>query len=472
MPTVEEVCGPYPAASNYADSYVDANGATILKPLTPDQNARYLADVAKYQQCQSAVQGVPLCPPGQYFTGNLSGDTWLGHCVSDYTGQWTTPDIFIPVADVSPTMPPIATAPAPTSPTTPAPTTKPTTTPTTTPKPTTPATTPAAGSGPSSGVNIKLGAKYVDPGVGSYCDLFPDDPFCDLVWPIGGGGIGGGGTTVTNTTVIEQVGLLAGDVHQAIDTALQGLWGLLTTTLDVVFAGAIAQIQSAITDIGNAVKAVWNILSRLSGLILNFLGHLWYNVLHGLVLAVQDIAGIVKTVFDDFLKPLLNWLRQLRQKILDIWKRFVVPVLIVIQDVRKVLAILAAFHVKWAAKLDLKLADLERKITQPLLTLLGYINQLANWMNLIATAGYLLQKPFLLNSIKAYVGSIIGLQVNAMNQPAVNAATLQQQAALSPPTVQQSKADLTQFLGDGTGAYAAPIADAHSAFEDILQRAA
>ncbi len=450
----EDICGPYPAASNYADKYVDANGATIYSPLTPAQNAQYLADVSKYQQCLAAVQGTPQCPVGQYFAGSLAGDNWLGHCVSDYTGQPTTPDTVIPVADV-PTMTPIVPVytPVVTPPTTP-PATKPTSPPPTTPTkpttPTTPTTTPTAA--PSIGHGLQ--AHYVDPGdpgIGSYCDLFPDDPLCNLWWTFPTGGTP---TTTQVVNVTQQVGLLAGDVHQIVNDALTGLWDVLTGTLDLVLAGIFSQIQNALTAIGNALKAAWNILSRLGGMILTFLQHMWYNVLHGLVLAVQDVAGALKAVYDDVLKPLLGWLQKIRQKILDIWKRFVVPLLIIIQDIRRVLAILGAFHIKFAQKLDQKLAQLEGKITQPLLLVLGMVNSVANWLNLIVTAGYLLQRPMFLNSLQRYAGAAINLQLNSMGATVDSSAiaAANQRAAFTP--AKQSADDLNQFLSSGTGAFA------------------
>lgn len=81
-------CGPYPAASSFGDSHVDANGATIRNPLTPAQNAQYLTAVATFQQCQGAQQGMPACPVGSHFSGGqdpVSGH-WVGECINTYTG--------------------------------------------------------------------------------------------------------------------------------------------------------------------------------------------------------------------------------------------------------------------------------------------------------------------------------------------------------------------------------------------------
>jgi hypothetical protein len=444
-------CGAYPAASNYADTYVDANGATIVSPLTPDQTARYLADVAAFQQCQSAAQGVPLCPLGQYFAGNYSGGTWYGHCVSDYTGQPTTPDVFINAGSAPPGQP--LTVPDSVPNTTPAPpvTTPPVVTaPATTPTPA-PENTPAPPAGTTAPKPLAL--VIPDEGdIGAYCDIYPDDPYCVYYTALQNAGVPPASGGVTNITNVQyNAGLLASDVHTIVNDALAGLWGAVVTSVDLAVGSLFSEVQNALTAIGNAVKAAWNILSRLGGLILSFLGQMWYGVLHGLVLAVQDIAGGVKAVYEDVLKPLLGWLQQLRQKILDIWKRFIVPLLVIIQDIRRVLAILGAFHVAFAVKLDQKLGELEAKITQPLLLVLGAVNQVANWMNLIVTAGYLLQKPIWLWSFKAYAGESINLQMNAMNQPLSAAGAAALQGVNGPPTAAQAVSDFNTFVTSTSG---------------------
>ena len=111
----QDVCGPYPDASSFGDSYIDSNGAKINKPLTPDQNSAYLAAVSAYQQCLAKVQGTPPCPLGQYFYGSLVDGIWQGQCVSIYTGQPTTPVEISPQSAVG-SMPPLTTSPAPVPP--------------------------------------------------------------------------------------------------------------------------------------------------------------------------------------------------------------------------------------------------------------------------------------------------------------------------------------------------------------------
>lgn len=306
----------------------------------------------------------------------------------------------------------------------------------------------------------------------SYCQVYPLDPLCQYF--LGGEGNGAvtqapgvAGTILETVTIVEQ-GLSGTDVDGIVSHALGGLWGAVVGAVDLAIAQAIAQIQNVLTDIGNALKAAYAILSRLAGFILNFLQWLWDQVVKAILTVLQDIRNLLAGLYKDVLVPMVNGLANLRQWLLNVYQRFIRPMLIVLQDVRRVLTILAAFHVGFASKLDAKLQQLEAKITQPFFYLLGFSNAIANWINLIVAANYLLQKPLFLASLKAYVGESLNLQLNAMNT-GVSGQTQTAAAVLTnAPTAQQSKADVSQFLATGSGSFAAPITAAQSAFDQYV----
>lgn len=458
----QDICGPYPAASNYAYSYVDANGATIVLPLTETQNAQYLAAVSLYQQCLAVAQGVPPCPLGQYFDGNLTNGVWYGHCVSTSTGQPTTGDVFVPAGDVG-TMPPITT---PATTTTPPPATTTTPPPVVTTPPATTTTPPAASTKPTPKDDFAG-----DGSLQSYCELYPEDPLCSFysgpggIYP--GTPVSGGYSTIENVTLVTE-GLSATDVGQIVDNALDGLWGAVVGAVDVVLAQAIGAIQNVLTDLGNAIKAAYGILSRLAGYILNFLKAMYTAIVKAMVWVLQEIRLLLQDLYKNLLLPMLNGLLQLRKYLLDVYQRFIRPMLIVLQDIRRVLTILSAFHIAFAQKLDAKLGQLEAKITQPLFYLLSFVNGVANWINLIVTAGYLLQKPLFMNSLQAYVGDAVNLQVNSMNRPPSNAAIAAAEKAGSTPPAAQSVADFDSFVTVDSGPLPDLIAGYSAQFDTYL----
>lgn len=304
-------------------------------------------------------------------------------------------------------------------------------------------------------------------GPASYCDLYSDDPLCDL-W--GGGGVtivtGGGSTSVSSINVIQE-GITSVDVDQIVTGSLSGLWAAAVSVIDAALLAVVQGIQAAITGIGNALKAAWAVLSRLSGFILSFLGTLWQDIVKGIIGALHDLRLLLGDLYNNILKPLAQAMAQVRNWILEQYKRWIRPLLIILQNIRRVLAILKLFHLKFASKLDSVIADVQLRLTQPMFWLLSYVNSIANWVNLIVTANYLLQKPLFLWSLKAYVGESLNMQINAMNPPIDPAALAASQAAGTVRTAAQSNAELTQFLTTRTG----PMTNTIATYSPVLDNA-
>lgn len=367
---------------------------------------------------------------------------------ADGTGNYT----------VAATAPPAPPPPAPTQ------TAQPVTLPASTPS------TPTSTTTPGSTLKPDLVSPFGGGDTFDYCSLNPEDPYCQFYLGLGTfAGIIGGPTVVNESVVINESGLLAADVQQLIDNGLSGLWGAVVTGVDDAVQAVISTVQTAITGIANAVKAAYAWLSRLAGLILSVLKTLLADVLNAVVKAVQELEQAIKDLYQNILKPIAQTLQQIRDKLLDLWKKFIAPLLVFLQDIRRILVILELFHVKFAQKLDNAIQDLERRITAPLFYLLGYVNAVSNWINLIVAANYLLQKPMFLNSLNAYLGESLNLQFNGMNKPIDPATLAAAQASAVYPTPEQSAADAQQFLTTGGGAFAPIVAQQQAALQQYLQ---
>lgn len=306
----------------------------------------------------------------------------------------------------------------------------------------------------------RLSSAYTSGALDEYCAWYPDDPVCWDSGPDGGGDGGSGPVYIDNpvTIVIDQGGLTLADVASRISGALATAAAAIATAVDTALASAIAGIQHALNALGNELASVWHLLSRLFGYVLQFLKGLLLDVIHGLVAAVQAIGKMLKDVYQNVLMPALKALQSVRDYLIKIYERFLRPLLIMLQDLRKLLAILKIFHVRFAFKLDKVLADVQSKISTPLLYLMRYTNAIANYINLILDARLFIQRPLFLASLNAYKGSAINLQLNAMNPPPDPAALTASQAAGVIPTPAQSADALNQFLTDGTGPYSDQIA--------------
>ncbi len=343
------------------------------------------------------------------------------------------------------------------------------------------------GSSPAPGADSTstdgLQANYTDPfgggygpsSLNDYCAWFPDDPIC---WGSGScfdascGGGGGGGPIYSGpvTIVINQQGLTLADVASKISGALATAAAAIATAVDTVLGTAIAGIQHAINAIGNQLVSVFHLLARLSGFILQFLKGLLLDVVKGLVAAVRAIGEVLKNVIQGGLIPALQALGKLRDYLVKIYERFLRPLLIVLQDIRKVLAILKVFHIGFATKLDAVLADIQSKISTPLLYLLRFTNTIANYINLILDARLFIQRPLFLASANANKGSLLNLLINAMNPTPDPAAIAAQQAKAVIPTPAQSQGQLQDFLASGGGSMATSIAQNSADLQRYLQQ--
>lgn len=103
---------------------------------------------------------------------------------------------------------------------------------------------------------------------------------------------------------------------------------------------------------------------------------------------------------DDTFGPVLEWLRVLRDNVLQFYRNYVRPWLDLIDVTRKVLRVLAALHIPFARKLDRWLGELERRIEQPFRFLIGEINKVITIVNRVVTLDGLLQRLVLIRTLE------------------------------------------------------------------------
>lgn len=286
---------------------------------------------------------------------------------------------------------------------------------------------------------------------GEYCWANPEDPICGLI----GAGYGITGTFGSGGGVVDviQGGVSAIDVNAIVDSSLSGLWATEVGAVDAALSALVGSLLLTLTGIGNALKAMWGALTKLAGLILALLSTLWNSIVKGIVAALKEIEQLLKDLVDDVLKPLVDAVQQMRKWLIDLYQNWIRPIILLIQRLRQILGILKLFHIGFATKLDNALADIQARITGPFLQLLGYVNGITNWINLIVTANYLLQKPIFLASLNAYKGEAINLQLNSMNQPLSAAGSAAIANVNSFPDIPTSVSDFDTLMTTGTGDY-------------------
>jgi hypothetical protein len=187
-----------------------------------------------------------------------------------------------------------------------------------------------------------------------------------------------------------------------------GIGGILQGILGSLLGGVDSNIQLAFD-----YTAAWlnNLLHNLVGLfkaIGGFFSALWKFL-------KQAWENYIKKALDWLIKHFKKWIDWLRlhiKKLLDFLKKVkkwydthILPqqkrMLAMIQDVRRFLGILRLFHVKWAAKLDASLADLQNRIEESIAFVRGTLNQIINTLAIAFD-------PSLLITSNVLAGSLLG----------------------------------------------------------------
>jgi len=217
-----------------------------------------------------------------------------------------------------------------------------------------------------------------------------------------------------------EINNLASSVGQAIDTLKRFTW-------TVAFG------------LGSVLNALWSLIK-------DFLSKIW-ELLKKLA---QDVAKLVK----EALPKIMDAIRKIRQIMRDLYAKYIRVVLLWIQYARKYLAILRIFHVKWAAKLDGYLQTLQARIIGPYLYVLRTLNGVGNWVNLIVTAGGVIQRAVFINTMYAYQSDWINMWWQAQQVAPASGPASSPPAVVVAPAPADVQAEFAATAGYTTGAYA------------------
>lgn len=147
-------------------------------------------------------------------------------------------------------------------------------------------------------------------------------------------------------------------------------------------------------------KFTWKTAFGL-GYLLIAVGKLWVRVVRPLLDAVRRVVDEVRRIYEKILRPIFQTIEKIRRHILEIYTKFVRPVIEAIQKVRRALFIVRLFNRKLADAIDRRLAGIQAAIARPFAEVEKYLQAVAAWINVIVTAGGLLQPTTLLNSLAA-----------------------------------------------------------------------
>lgn len=269
---------------------------------------------------------------------------------------------------------------------------------------------------------------------------------------------------------------IGGGIGGSISFGLGIIISILSSLFGGLFGGPSAsQINAALNQLRTSFSNAIDTVTRFAWTIANALGKL-LDTIHGMLIGFLDqlwqllkkIAANVVRILKEVLPAITKAVRALRATLDSIYAKYIRPVLAWIQLARRYLVILRLFHVKWAGQLDAILGKVQARIIGPFLYVLRTLNGIGNWVNLILTAGAVLQRPVFINTMYAYQRDWISMwwggQANAPNAGTV----LPPSAGFGPPSSAQVQTDFTMFVEADAGPYAADAARASQVLSQTL----
>jgi hypothetical protein len=247
-------------------------------------------------------------------------------------------------------------------------------------------------------------------------------------------------------------------------TGVGGVVTVITSILGALFGPifgggndanvAIKQLRDEVVNVSNAILQVLVQVARALGKVIGFLGALLLNLFKPILKLLGKILEKLVDIYFKHLKPIIDAIQKIRARVLKIYERYLRPVLLAFQKVHQILTVLRLFHLKFAAKLDAELTNLEAKLFRPLYQMLGYLNQIANMLNLVFDAALVLRRAVILNALDQTKGSWTRMWWNTQTVPMDNDTMLRLQTDGQVPDFGQALSDFRQYGLDGTGPYA------------------
>lgn len=239
---------------------------------------------------------------------------------------------------------------------------------------------------------------------------------------------------------------------KVVVSAILSLFGLFGKGTDKKTAKALEDLRKAQVAMGDGITAIAEGLSRSIGKIFRGVEGVFARVLIPTWTYLKRITDRLTKVIDRILKRYQEIFDNIRRRVLAIYDKFFRPILDTIQKLRKLTAGLRVLGVKWAAKLDARLAKLEGKIISPILAILKRLDEHSELVNILLTARGYLQIPVLLASLWRTVTELTDLFWWGHTGPSAGARAEQIRRDNRPLSPAESKAGLQDYLSDRSGA--------------------
>jgi len=246
-------------------------------------------------------------------------------------------------------------------------------------------------------------------------------------------------------------------------------WQFLAVVVSAIWKGLRASGKYTLKELGWGLSHLWDVVKGVSRHVHDFGAGVWKRF--------KSAGGWFKHLYHDLLPsawrkfwkqvdslqrwlqkhvgPLVKGLVALRDDLLQWWAKYVRPWLDLLDITRRVLRVLGSFGLDWARRLDRRLADLEEKIEQPFLWVIGKLNEVISIVNRVATADGLFQRLAFIRTLERDYKLAWAAMANAYHKPRKEEDWKELRKRAAERTPEAIRRDLEAALQYGGGRYRA-----------------
>ena len=216
---------------------------------------------------------------------------------------------------------------------------------------------------------------------------------------------------------------------------------------------AILNLQEGLTGVGGALKDFAGKLTGWLGGVVGILKAFREHALIPMLKWLREKIVWLKQWLRKFLGPTIDFLLKVRKKLLELYAKYVRPVLDMIDIARFFLKTLNRLGVEWAGALEARLGKIESAITTNFQRILGSLNRLIDVVDSVVTLELLFQRIPFLRTLQRDLLQVSRLLVNSRN------IVYEPSPQKGAPSFEQIATNYTEALLTGGGPYAAVIAE-------------
>lgn len=230
------------------------------------------------------------------------------------------------------------------------------------------------------------------------------------------------------------------DVFQTVGAVVADSLVAIVTYLSTAVVWLLRTVGNVILSTGSIFAKVWDGIKIV-----------WNDAIKPALLWVDRTVGRVAGWLKKTMAPIFTFLRHVKDELTLVWKRFVRPILDVIDFVHQLDRLLQVFHIDVLKGLDDTLQAIEARIDGVFRWIYGKLNDITNTLTLIVTADGFFQRYTLLRSLARDVNLHFNMLVNSHSKPLSAGAAYRVVRAFETPTVAQATSAAGAWLnGDAS----------------------